>query len=316
MRTLAVILPLVVMFVAGEVALRMLEPRDSKFEFIDTSIPSPLSYRLRPGSTGELLGYPITVNQFGIRGEDFEVARQPDTVRVIALGDSMTMSPGVPLENTYPARLEKQLNANSPESRHEVLNFGVWGYNTEQQQLFFEEKGIALQPDVVVLGFFPNDADAILPVGHPTNGVVNKLIKHSFVLRVLKPYAAVVARQIGIPVPSMVSRWRNNFADDSPTWKRCQASLRRMKTLSQEHDFDLKVVLIPVPVGTSDDYPLADIHTKVAQYCESIGITVHDATPAFRGIRLRSLWVCMTDGHLNSKGNAILASFVAEQLKP
>jgi hypothetical protein len=52
-----------------------------------------------------------------------------------------------------PARLEVALNGGGP-GRWEVLNFGVEGYGTDQQWLYFSEKGLGYKPAVVVLSFF------------------------------------------------------------------------------------------------------------------------------------------------------------------
>ena len=68
------------------------------------------------------------VNSAGFRDREFDRERRAGTVRIAALGDSVTFGYGVALEESFPKVLERILNETRP--GHEVLNFGVGGYNT------------------------------------------------------------------------------------------------------------------------------------------------------------------------------------------
>jgi len=58
----------------------------------------------------------------------------------------------------YPDRLSDHLRELAPDSRYEVLNFGVLGYSSFQGLQLLKERVLALHPDVVAIGFGMNDS--------------------------------------------------------------------------------------------------------------------------------------------------------------
>ena len=114
-------------------------------------------YRLTPGFSGRLEreGY-VTVfstNAAGLRGDEIG----PKTRRrVLALGDSMTWGWGVPQGEEWihgVGREVTRLGGPAVQS----LNGGVNGYGTANEMARLEELGLEVSPDLVLLGFFPND---------------------------------------------------------------------------------------------------------------------------------------------------------------
>lgn len=65
----------------------------------------------------------------------------------------------VPLEATFWAHLERELNACRPfgQKRVEVINFGVSGYGTAQQLLTLRHRAGDYSPDMVLLASFPGN---------------------------------------------------------------------------------------------------------------------------------------------------------------
>jgi hypothetical protein len=109
-----------------------------------------LGWELRPNVRTDR----VTSNSQGLRGSR-EYAPEPaaGTRRVLCVGDSFTFGAGLRDDETMPARLEAALNGSGP-ARWEVLNFGVEGYGTDQQWIYFSERGLRYRPAVVVLSFF------------------------------------------------------------------------------------------------------------------------------------------------------------------
>jgi lysophospholipase L1-like esterase len=101
------------------------------------------------------LAYGVEINSLGLRGPEIARTPPPGTTRVLAVGDSQTF--GFYLENdqTWPARLEARLRADGSEV--EVVNAGVGGWSIDSETLFLIERGLALQPQVVLLGYCGND---------------------------------------------------------------------------------------------------------------------------------------------------------------
>jgi lysophospholipase L1-like esterase len=92
-------------------------------------------------------------NAHGQRDVERSLAKPPGTRRILVLGDSVVEGHGLlDLETTLPRQLERALG----EGR-EVLNFGVSGYCTRAEVELLETKGLAFDPDAVILVFTLND---------------------------------------------------------------------------------------------------------------------------------------------------------------
>jgi lysophospholipase L1-like esterase len=99
--------------------------------------------------------YHLKTNSTGLRDMD-EVSDDPAVFRVLALGDSFTYGYYVHNEEAWPARLEETLNQRLS-TRFQVLNAGVPGFTIVDELQYLREKGLALEPDLVVIGFYTND---------------------------------------------------------------------------------------------------------------------------------------------------------------
>ena len=100
--------------------------------------------------------YHVQTNSDGLRNVE-EVDGSHD-IRILAIGDSFTFGPYVPNEDTWPMQLERLLDAAlHPRANAQVLNAGVAGYTIVDEYHYLRERGLALEPDLVILAFFPND---------------------------------------------------------------------------------------------------------------------------------------------------------------
>jgi len=120
-----------------------------------------LSWRLRPG--GWLPGRVGRINSHGLVGPEFSWRKPPHTVRIVALGDSVTYglyACGVGIfcrKEPYPSALENLLNARTPRDRFEVLDAGVYGYSSLQGFRYYRVYLNGLDEDVVTVMFGWND---------------------------------------------------------------------------------------------------------------------------------------------------------------
>lgn len=97
-----------------------------------------------------------SINSLGLRGP--EPAARPGR-RILILGDSMTFGQGVRDDETFASLLEERLRAgSSPGSDVEVVNAGVKGYGPDQAVVLFETRLRSLDPVLVVLAVYVNDA--------------------------------------------------------------------------------------------------------------------------------------------------------------
>lgn len=105
--------------------------------------------------------YWLKTNSAGLRDVD-EVSDDPNAFRILALGDSFTYGYYVHNEEAWPSRLEETLNQRL-ESRFQVFNAGVPGFTIVDELDYLREKGMALHPDLVVIGFYTNDVFDFYP---------------------------------------------------------------------------------------------------------------------------------------------------------
>lgn len=101
-------------------------------------------------------GYPpLSTNSAGMRGRaEFELAPEPDVVRIALIGDSFTFGTHQPDARIWATRLPEALGQLGAAQPVEVLNFGVPGYGTDQALLRLERDVLPYRPDIVVWGIF------------------------------------------------------------------------------------------------------------------------------------------------------------------
>ena len=123
-----------------------------QYQSINVEAPDKPATLLAPAGVA---WYPVTANNHGFRGPDFQDAKAPGVARVITLGASSTYGYRNRNEETYPVYLQQVLNR-ALESRScgdirsfEVLNFGIPHLSAVNIHALFVAEGLALDPDVV-----------------------------------------------------------------------------------------------------------------------------------------------------------------------
>ncbi len=101
----------------------------------------------------------IENNSDGLRGPERTpgVAEDPGVYRVLCVGDSITFGFNVDQPDAYPQQLQALLERRHPTRRFEVVNAGVPGWSWLQGLSFLELRGLAMRPDVVIMGHGTND---------------------------------------------------------------------------------------------------------------------------------------------------------------
>ena len=142
----------------------------------------------------------VNSNSKGIRGSrEFAYEKPARVTRIVVLGDSFTFGEEVGDDETYSHYLQALL------PNTEVLNLGVHGYGHDQMLIYLEEEGLKYRPDIVILGFMPDDMER------------NVLSFRDYA----KPHFAVRQGQLELttaPVPRPeetldAEKWRSKFAD-------------------------------------------------------------------------------------------------------
>jgi lysophospholipase L1-like esterase len=135
-----------------------------------------LLWRLKPNLDKVVWDYTVvSTNSEHLRSKDSLQSlppKQPGTVRVVCLGDSVTFGYRVPVvwpdkpteydpeALPFPMLLEKQLRAANPNREIEVITMAVPGYTSYQGLTWLRRDIDKWQPDLLILSFGWNDASS------------------------------------------------------------------------------------------------------------------------------------------------------------
>jgi hypothetical protein len=99
-------------------------------------------------------GKTLSSNSRGLRGaREYSLDKPAGSSRIVVVGDSFTFGEDVGDDEAWPRRLEELMPGT------EVLNLGVHGYGHDQMLLYLRAEGLRYHPDVVVVGFLPDDME-------------------------------------------------------------------------------------------------------------------------------------------------------------
>lgn len=219
-----------------------------------------------------------TTNSLGFRDREHPVAKPPGVSRLLILGDSVSVGQGVRLrENTWPAKVDQHLQeAGLP---IELLNFAVTGYNTQQEVWTLHDKGLAYDPDLVMVGYCLNDRKrsdgGILPTllerEKQAEGVLrhraHPLFMHSGLYRMAR-YRLAASQQ---PTPTIYG----DTVDES---------FELLAEMQAEHGFQVLLTVFP-RFGKMLNYRFPEEHARMEALAERLGFHYLDLLPAFQDCR-------------------------------
>ena len=145
-------LTLIIAEMAVRVLLPMKAPATERAVFLQYD--SLLGWSHKPGQRARFVQYDfqvdVSINRLGLRDSEYS-ARKGERHRLLVIGDSFAWGFGVEHDERFTEVLEER----HPE--WEVINAGVNGYGTDQELLYLKDRGMSLDPDVVLLLVHPND---------------------------------------------------------------------------------------------------------------------------------------------------------------
>src|SRR5262249_43379420 len=113
-----------------------------------------LGQEFRPHCVADTMGKRFETNELGLRDRALDDDRAP---RILAMGDSCTFGWSVEQDEAYPQVLQAMVDREAGAHRYRVVNAGVPGYTSYHGLLYLRDRGLALQPAVVVAGYGFND---------------------------------------------------------------------------------------------------------------------------------------------------------------
>jgi lysophospholipase L1-like esterase len=260
-----------------------------------------------PNRQARLMGVDFQTNTQGLRDREFSFERVPGKLRIVMLGDSLTVGWGVPLEQTFPKRIEQMYAEAGIDA--EVINLGVGNYNTVQEVQAFLTKGYRYQPDVVVLNYFVNDAEPVVPASTPS-----ALMRGCYAcVFVVGRGDALMRRFFGRL--DWAQYYLSLYGDGTARgWLDAKAAVDRLAAFSKASGIKLMIASLP-ELHDVANYRFGRITDLVRKSAEENGAAFVDVLPALANQPSAKLWVTPPDPHPNGYANALIAKALFEALQ-
>lgn len=264
----------------------------------------------------------IQLNAAGMRStREYDAVAPVGYRRIVAVGDSFTFGHGVENDEVFLTRLE------SSEPALEVLNLAVTGYGVDQQWLKMRDQGLALRPDLVLLGLFEGDVFRNArseQLGYPKPRFVlaaETLLPPSTPVPETRPPAGWLARSalgrvVAGPVRSLVEHLGLGEA-----WRLNEAILARAASACRDAGVGFAVVIIPKDQAVYGQGLRRRLHDRtlalIRAQLEALELDYIDLTDGLRRAAEeapeRQLYFPQ-DGHWTPAGHAVAASLIGERL--
>ena len=259
-----------------------------------------------PNKNDDYYGVNISTNSEGFRDKELSSQELESSKKIIALGDSLTLGWGVKADNTYSQILEKKLDERF-EQNFEVINMGVGNYNSAMELALFEEKGLSLKPDAVILSYFINDIEPT----SKTSSLLQKLIRKSYFLAYLNGKLIDLRAQIN-PDYSWTNYYKNLYQSQHNIDVN-QKSLNKLIEITQQNSIPLIIVNFP-EFRQIKGYPFPEATRHIKNIAELGNVNFIDLTDQYREIEPIKLWVSNEDPHPNALAHEIAANSIFNEI--
>lgn len=240
--------------------------------------PFHFPYQTRPSLNMQTLfpftrnfGFHDTQNSQGFWTPEYTTAHPPDTFRILVIGNGMTCTVNLPLEETYPYVLAGLLNRKCANFKTEVISISINGHKMTDEVIKLFAHGQYLKPDLVIFQVFPTDIEFYSYLG----------ILH--------------IRELPDEFQLYADRQNEVFSEDSLDWKVFTESLTAIKNWSNKNSVPVGFLVFP-PVdpgktgrnfnhydsNTMSSGPVFRSYLKFVSHIQQNGFPVLDLLITFR----------------------------------
>jgi hypothetical protein len=183
-----------------------------------------------------------------------------------------------------------------------VINAGVGNYDTVQEVTYYETRGRAFHPDLVVLVFFINDPE---PVPVERKGL---LIDRSYLIAFATNRFDGVLRHMGMR-PNWKQYYSSLYDDDRPGFQACKKALGSLADSTRSDGAKALVAILPeLHQINGDTYPFKSAHEKIKTVLATDRVPVVDLIDGLKDHGPEeTLWVTALDDHPNAKANDLVS---------
>ncbi len=262
---------------------------------------------------GVFKGHYYRTNSAGFRGPEYSREKPPATVRIVVIGDSMTMGESVDESETYSARLEQALNA-SGKGRYEVLNLGISGLNVRHSLDRLDRIGLAFEPDLIVYGFTINDLEGLPGYRKTTDAEKSAPLPLAIWNLAKLGYASL--RDITWPSrSSYLYELNENFFRNPEVWGSFRGNLAELAETGARTGSCVVVLIHAHLTHLGRFHPFHPHYAKVAQAAAEFGMTPVETFSFVANRASDDLTISLLDPHPNAEGHRAFAEALLAGLR-
>lgn len=247
----------------------------------------------------------------------YPAAKEPGTFRVIVVGDSFTFGGKLQFDDTFPKRLERMLNLNRNHRRVEVLNWGVPGFSTRNEEVLVRRAGRDFHADLVILEITLNDPE-LKPykVTHSFQDNQGDVVVSHWIFNYWKSLGYLVRRIYNTITHDDYKKYYFDLYEKQDTWNNFKIGIRRIHQIASTEKVPVLGVIFPLFSHPLDErYPFAPLHEKIEQYLSSQSFPYLDLFSNYQGIPPERLQAMPgKDSHPNEIAHRIAADAIYHEL--
>lgn len=271
-----------------------------------------LTHEHRPGSSAKLMGTEVRINEVGFRDDPMNSIPN-DAFRVGLIGSSITMGWGVPFDSVFATRAERQFSLRKNQRPVAIINTGIGNYNTVMEAVLLKKNIDIVNPDMVVLHYFLNDAELISPKNS------NALIKNSYVAAFAYVRIKQVLQAHRQNYHNLGEYYAALYSDDCAGWVAAQNAIVEISQICESKNIPFCVLLQPDLHDLNRDGQLYASLREVAVFLDERKIKHATSFDEFERQYVdnpKLLWVHDDDSHPGSAGHAAMAGTLIQLIEP
>lgn len=246
-----------------------------------------------------LQGVEIKLNSKGMRSDEFGI----DDKKILFLGSSISLGWGVEQKDSYPGIIQTKLSSNL--INYKVLNGSIGNYNTFRYVNNFLSNQTDIEPEVIVINYFINDAET-LQINRS-----NWLIKNSQLFATLTITYKKLFSKSGFDLKQY---YKDLYKDDNQSFLEMKESLNKLSEYSKRTNSQVLLTVIP-DIHFLEDYPFETIHEKMKTLSTELGFEYHDLLPSLKNIPFEELQIIPGDSHPNKFGHQRISESLYPKIK-
>ena len=272
-------------------------------KFIINYENDPVFKQHKKNFSENIMGVNLQFNSMGFRGKEYP--QDQKYKKIMSLGSSLVMGWGVREDETYIKILEKKLNENVFLEKFQTINAGIMHTNTVFHYNLFKKYFSQIQPDMLILGYFIDDAKEL------SKQKVPFVVKHSYLAALI--YQIILSKSS----ENLDEYYLRINSKNSKNWKIVEENLVKIKEICDTNNIKLIIVILP-DFSDFENKNLENLYKEIQNRLFNIKI---DSLNTYKSLKEkfeddpRKSWISRDDNHPNSEANKIIANEIFNFLK-